>query len=191
MKNIFFATMLIVLYSCANSEKNFEKSQVLERIGGGEKTPEWANGSKVAWSEGPFTFFVSVTSMGGGARTSACMDAASIKSKSEILSYVKQGISTSGQLSQSGVENDPSFESLTAFLSQGKISGVNVVERYWEKSTATDESGQKSLRIDCAAKAKIKTSDLLRQIRESMGLKGNPEIREKLIEAQKSFIENL
>ena len=84
------------------------------------------------------------------------------------------------------------IENLTAFLSMGRLSGAQVAERYWERKEESDAQGNRVLRLHCATKIAINKASLERQLRDATTVRGgNPEIREKLLQAQKDFIEGV
>ncbi|MFW7380853.1 MAG: hypothetical protein ACOH5I_18705 [Oligoflexus sp.] len=171
----------------------FHATKVIDRMSGFEETPSWANGAKVMWKEQGDVIFANIMTMSGNSRPEACMNAAALAGKSQMLQYIQAAITTSGQLNEMSASSDPAYESLTAFLSQGNISGASVRDRYWEKVVSSDEAGQRVLKIRCAASIAVRSNILEKQLAEAMNPKqeGNPEIREKLLEAQKDFIENL
>lgn len=191
------ALSLPLLLNCSSTPNpdvpEFHASKVIERMSGFDSTPTWANGSKVMWKEQGEVIFANIMTMSGNSRPEACMNAAGLEGKAQMLQYIKAGITTSGQLNELSASSDPAYESLTAFLSQGNISGAAVRDRYWEKIVTSDESGQRVLKIRCAASIAVRSSVLEKQLAEAMNPRqqGNPEIREKLLEAQKEFIENL
>jgi len=194
---LLLALPILISASCSSTPDSnvpeFHASKVLERMSGFETTPGWANGSKVMWKEQGDVLFANIMTMKGDSRPEACMNAASLAGKSQMLQYIKASITTSGQLNEMSASSDPAYESLTAFLSQGNISGASVRDRYWEKFVTSDESGQRVLQIRCAASIAVRSAVLEKQLSEAMnpGQQGNPEIRQKLLEAQKEFIENL
>jgi hypothetical protein len=69
---------------------------------------------------------------------------------------------------------------------------VKTVERYWEKRVESNSSGTRELKLACAAKMGIEKGVLEKQLRDALsgGMQGNPEIRQKLLNAQKDFIDN-
>jgi tRNA-dihydrouridine synthase len=185
----------IAIISCATAPKGpeYAKTKVIERMGDKEETPGWATGEKIIWQEGADMVFVHTMTMSGDARAEACMKAASLDAKTEMLRYIKENITSAGQLNEADAATDPAYESLTAFLSKGSVSGALVKERYWEKVEMSENSGDRVLKVRCAAKVTVKKSELERQLREATNpkAKGNPEIREALLKAQKSFIEEV
>lgn len=194
MKRLFYLILTGFLGSCATSlEPTFHETRVLERIGDLDTTPHWADGSKVMWEENNQAVFANIIRMTGDARPDACMKASALAAKGEMLQYIRQNITISGQLDESSLSGDPSYESLTAFLSQGKIHGVKILDRYWEKTVESNESGESVLRLRCATKVALQKSELQKQLREAANPKGkgNAEIRNTLLNAQKSFIDNL
>ena len=192
------ALLLSAVTACTNNEKpgnrpDFEASRIVERMEGFEKTPEYATGAKVMWGEGKQVYFANIMSLSGDSRPDACLKAAGIEAKAEMLKYIKESMTTSGQLSDDAVQEDPAMESLTAFISQGNISGAAIADRYWDRREESDSTGDRILRVRCAVKVAIDKGLLAKQLREATTKtkEGNPEIREKLLEAQKSFLENV
>lgn len=190
-----FSILLTLLCSCLTDPgtKVFQPSRVIERTGEKDATPAWANGESLMAEENGDVIFANVISMSGDSRPEACTKAASLDAKAEMLKHIKESITVSGQLTDDSVQSDPAFESLTAFLSQGDISGAKIAERYWERREESSADGERVLRLKCAAKVTIPKAALARMLREATtkAKSGNPEIREKLIEAQKSFIEGI
>jgi hypothetical protein len=187
MKHIFL--VLLLTTGCVTSAKVFEPAKVVERIGEKDETPAWAHAETAMQKDGADVLFVNSLSMAGDARTEACMKAAELDAKAAILRYVKDNVTTSGQLNEAA--GDPAFEQLTAFLSQGQLSGVSTKARYWERREESDAAGERVLRTRCAAQVAIKRADLERQLQAAMGTGGNAEIREKLLKAQTDFIEQV
>ncbi len=195
MKLFFAAAITAFLFSCATtpSRPEFQTAKVIERIGSIDETPKWASGQKVLWQEGADLLFVHSMTMSGDSRPEACMKAAALDAKTEMLRYIKENITSAGQVNETDAATDPAYESLTAFLAQGNVSGSAVKERYWEKAEVSDASGDRVLKVRCAAMLAIKKSEIERQLREATNpkAKGNPEIRETLLNAQKSFLEGV
>ena len=185
----------LLLNGCAGdgeTHPEFKSSKVIERMGGVENTPEWATGAKAMWSEGQMIYFANIVTLAGDKRPESCMEVASLKAKSKMLAYIQSNITTSAQLDED-MTDDPSYESLTAFLAQGKISGAAVAGRYYEFFTMSSTSGERELKLRCAAKVSIKKATLERQLKAALNpkKKGNPEIKKKLIDAQTKFIDDL
>jgi len=173
--------------------KTFAKSNVIERMGNKDETPEWATGEIAMRDEGQDVIFISQMTMGADSRSEACLKAAELDGRSAMSRYIKEGISSSGQVDEANAKDDPSYEALTAFLSNAKLSGIRPTHRYWEKVETSDESGDRVLKLRCSAKLAIKKSELARQLKEatSVAKGGNPKIRESLLNAQQQFLENL
>jgi len=187
-----FAIVLLSLSACVSSGKaDYKASEVIERIGGKNETPDWATGEITMTEEKGNVIFINTTSLSGDSRSDACVKIASDSARTEILRHIKDNITASGQINEISATSDPGMESLTAFLSQGKLSGVSVQQKYWEKRVESNGSGERVLRLHCAAKVAISKSELNRQLREAVGQGGNPEIRQKLLDAQKTFIDGL
>lgn len=179
--------------STPDPDAKFTASKVIERMGGVEKTPEWATGARVMWKEAQEYRFAYVGTMAGNSRADACLKASALQAQTQMLQYIKTNITSSGQLSELSLSSDPAYESLTAFLSQGQLSGSAITQRYWEKFVSSNEQGERVLQIRCAVTVGIKTSVLEKQLQEALNpeAKGNPEIREKLLNAQKEFLGSL
>jgi hypothetical protein len=168
----------------------FAKARVVETMNDSDE-PEWAKADKPIIEERGDVSFINIITMKGNARIEACLASAELTAKTGILKHIKDSISTSGQLNEESAEGDPAYESLTAFLSQGTVQGAKTTGRFWSRVEESDESGERVLRLRCVAKVAVKKSELARQLREATGTKGNAEIREKLVEAQKNFIEGI
>lgn len=183
---------LFLAIGCSTTNvKGFQKSEVLERIANLDETPEWASGQKVLWEENGFVIFANRVEMSGDARPDACVRVSEETSRAAILRYVSDGITSSGQINELSASNDPGMESLTAFLASGKLSGVKIAERYWEKMVQSDSTGSPSLRIACVAKVQIQKAALEMQLKNALNPTGNAEIRKALLAAQKDFLNNL
>lgn len=183
-----------IVSGCVTGGKpSYEAAEVVDRMPGQSETPDYATGNKVIWTEGSDVAFAHVTSMSGNSRTDACMKTAGLSAKSELLKHIKENITTSGQVNELNAEDDPGFESLSAFLSQGTLNGAKISEQYWEKVEESDaNTGERILRLKCAAKVTVSKSQLQKMLRDATSKSsGNPEIREKLLGAQKQFIDGL
>lgn len=191
-KKLLFLPVVLAI-SCTTPGKNqFESSRVIERIGGANETPAWATGSNPIDEEKGDVIFINTLSMSGDTRPEACTKASGDTARTEILRYIKDNLTASGQVAEASGSGDPAVESLIAFLSQGKLSGVKVVSRYWEKREESDSTGVRVLRVHCAAKVAIPKQILAQQLREATGGGGgNPEIRQKLLEQQKKFLDSI
>ena len=174
------------------STKEFKESRVIEKIANKSETPAWADGSIAMAEESSDVIFVSQVSMGANSRTEACLKAAELDGRSSMARYIKEHISTSGQVNERDAASDPGYEALTAFLSQSKLSGVKTTQRYWEKVEQSDESGERVLKLRCVAKLAVNKAELQRQLREATTANGgNAQIRASLLNAQSSFFEGL
>jgi hypothetical protein len=180
------------LAGCVTSgAPSYKKAEVIESMGNKDE-PEWALGDKTMFEESGDAIFVSQISMSGNSRTEACLKSSELDGKSAMLQYIKSNITTSAQLNETDAASDPGYESLTAALAQGKISGVKTKERFWSKKLISDESGNRVLKLFCATKLAISKTELARQLAEATRKNGgNPEIRKALLDSQKSFIEGL
>jgi len=183
------------LSSCVTTppKPEYEASRVVERIGDKEDTPEWAHADAAMMYEGADVAFIHQMSMAGNSRSEACLKAAELDGRAAMIRYIKENISASGQVNETNALSDPGYEALTAFLAQGKLSGVHVKERYWEKREESSESGERVLRMRCVVRLAVDRNTLEQQLREALngGKGGNPKIREQLLESQKNFFENI
>ena len=193
MNQKMILSLLVASAGCATvPTKEFAASHVVERVGHRDSTPEWADGTRAMAEEGSDVVFFAQMTMGGNARTEACIKAAELDGRSAMLRYIKEHLSTSGQVNEADASSDPGYESLTAFLSQSKISGVRPSDRYWEKVEQSMESGERALKLRCVVKVMIKKSELQRQLREAtVAQGGNPKVRDSLLKAQKEFFDGL
>jgi hypothetical protein len=191
---IHTALLASTLLGCVTTPSGleFRESRVVERIGKAKETPSWAEGTVTMFEEGQDAIFTSVMTMSGDSRPEACLKAADLDSRSMMLRHIKDTLTASGQLNEGSASSDPGYESLIAFLSQGKIMGAKTSERYWEKAEESDSTGARVLRLRCAVKVAVKKTELQRQMRDATEVKsGNAEIRKKLLQAQGEFIESL
>lgn len=185
----------VTLVGCVTTPKGpeFEEDRIVQRMEGRDETPDFATGAKAMWTEGEQVFFANITSMAGDSRPEACMKAAETDARVGIVKYLNDNITASGQLAEANADSDPGYESLVAFLSQGKLSGVTVEERYWDRREQSRSSGERALRVHCAVKIAINKTQLAKQLREATTnvKSGDPEIRKKLLEAQKEFLDGI
>lgn len=193
---LFLSVSVFMVAGCSttsNHRPSYKSSEVIERVGGRSDTPAWATGEKTMWEEDSKVIFVSVQTMDGDNRPEACMSVAGELGRSALMRYIKDAITSSGQVSQISSKDDPAYESLIAFLSQGKLHGVGVKTQYWDKREVSEVSGSRTLKLYCAAQLTISQTELERQLREATVKtpQGNPEIRQQLLTAQKEFISGM
>ena len=183
----------LVFTNCTTTnEPSFEKAEVIERIANKKETPEWTYGTEKMKQEGNEIIFIQTLSMSGNSRTEACMKAAEVSAKASFLQHIQTAMTSAGQLNDKDATSDPSYESVTAFISQGKLSGARTKEQYYEKRVESDaETGQKAVKLHCAVKVSIEKKELERQLQEALGKGGNKEIRQRLLDAQKDFIDGV
>lgn len=182
------------LVGCVTSGKpEYEKARVVERINDRDETPEWAVGETAVTEEDGNVTFVNFITMAGNSRPEACMKAAELDAKSQMLRHIKENVVSSGQVNEASAADDPAFESLTAFFASGKIYGSKIAARYWERVEESSEGGERVLRLKCAAKVAVKKSELARQMREAIAgaPKGNQKVREALEKSTVDFINGL
>lgn len=191
---LLLPTFAITPYSwSANDPASQYAPVVTERLGMASETPSWTYGAKVMWQEGDSIIFAYSLEMSGASRPDACMKAASLQARTEMRRYISESISSSELLSQADLTSDPEFESVTASLAQGSITGASVSEQYWERVLKTDVRGERGLRMRCASKVKVSRSDLDGQLERTIvtETKSNPEMRQALMMAQTDFLNNL
>ena len=189
--------LFVLLSACTTTgsidQPEFESTQVLERIGDRDETPDWATGESALMTEKGDVIYIGITRLSGDARPDACMNIAAENSRIAILRQIRDNISVSGQMNDDDASSDPAYESLMSFLSQGKLSGVKVVMRYWEKRVESDSNGQRVLKLVCAVKVAIARTLLDKQLKAAInaGRSGNQEIRDQLNESHKTFIDSV
>lgn len=188
-----FLTVSATLVACTSTKQTgYSKSEVVERIASKKETPDWANGELPMSEENGDVVFANILTMSGNSRPEACMKAAEMDARSQMLRHIKDNLVSSGQLNEVSATQDPGYESLTAFFSSGKIVGAKIGARYWERALESDESGTRVLRLRCATKVSVKKSELIRQMREASGVPtGDPKVREALNKATNNFIDGL
>jgi hypothetical protein len=182
------------LTACVSSyglQKEFAATEVLERMPGHEEAPEWSYGAAPISVDKTDIVYANTLSMSGDSRPEVCTNAASDLGRVQILREIRDHLTSSGQLNEVSAASDPGVESLSSYLTQGQLSGVKVAARYWEKRTESDVNGLRVLRLHCAAKVAITRSSLEQQLRNAVGKSGNADIRQKLHDAQKRFIDGI
>jgi|GEM_PF-1000081 len=173
-------------------EKAFEESKVIERVGGLKETPKWANGMEPIMEEKGNVVYVQTLTMEGNSRPEACLKAASDMGRAEFVRQIKDGITAAGQVTESSASGDVAIESNIAYLSNLKLSGAKTTERYWEKVEESDANRNRVLKVRCATKVAIPKNLLDQQIRKATETNAtNPEIRKKLLEGQKAFLDQI
>lgn len=194
VKNLvcFSVFSLFALVGCSSSK--YVKTEVVNNSDRTLKTPAWVLSSKVLNEENGQIVYIYKMSLDASSRPDACVAMARSQALAEMLKYIKNAVTASGQVEDLNSSSDPSYSSLTAFLSQGNISGAEVTDNYWEQTMESDASGLRPVkRLLCAVKVGIDKQNLDKQMRDAINGApgGNPEIRKKLIDAQKNFIDNV
>lgn len=170
----------------------FDASRVIERIGGLKETPKWATGIEPMLEEKGNVIYIQTLTMDGNSRPEACIKAASDMARAEFVRQIKDGITAAGQVTENSATADVAIESNVAYLSNLKLSGAKISERYWEKFEESDSSRSRVLKVRCAAKVAIQKTLLDQQIRKATETNAtNPEIRKKLLEGQKAFLDQI
>ena len=191
-----FTLALALFTGCVSSQKSqpeFEDTQVLSRAGSLSSTPDWASGLTPYSVEKDDFVTISTLTMSGDSRPDACTQAAGSVGRTKILRQIKENISSSEQISELSTSSDPSLETLMVFLSQGSLTGAKTLANYWEKRVESDSSGTRVLRLYCAVKVGIDKKYFQKQISDVIdGAKGgDPEIRQKLKQSHKDFIDSV
>jgi hypothetical protein len=187
------SALLFAIASCSSSPHAI-KHEVINNSDRTLKTPDWVLSQKVMSEENGNIIFVYRMNLDGDARPDACVSMARTQAVGEMAKYIKNAVTSSGQVEDLNDSDDPSMSSLTAFLSQGNISGARVTSTYWEQSIEGDSTGMRPVKkLFCAAQVSIDKGTLDRQMKDAINGApgGNPEVRKKLIEAQKNFIDNV
>ncbi|MES2614398.1 MAG: hypothetical protein V4591_03175 [Bdellovibrionota bacterium] len=193
-KILFCASTLFLFSVIGCSSSHYIKTEVISNSDRTLKTPDWVLSSKILNDENGQVVYNYKMNLDGSARPDACVAMARSQAVAEMLKYIKNAVTTSGQVEDLNASSDPSYSSLTAFLSQGNISGAQVTESYWEQTMEADASGMRPIKkLSCAVKVGIDKQTLDKQMRDAINGApgGNPEIRKKLIDAQKNFIDNV
>jgi hypothetical protein len=181
-----------VTEAVAPQKPKFEESRVIERIGGLKETPKWALGMEPITEEKGNVIYVQTMTMDGSARPEACTKAAGDTGRAEFVRYIRDGITAAGQITEASANSDVAIESSVAYLSNLKLSGVKISEKYWEKAEESDGGGSRVLKVRCAAKVAIQKTLLDQQIRKATETNAaNPELRKRLLEGQKAFLDQL
>jgi hypothetical protein len=186
------ASLLLMIQSCTSS--NYVKKEVIANSINNLKTPEWVLNSNILLEEQSNVTFIHKVNLNGSARPDSCVSIARTQALAEMMKYIKNSVTSSGQVEDLNASSDPSYSSLTAFLSQGNISGAKVTTTYWEQTMESDDSGVRPIKkLMCAVKVNIDKAILDKQMRDAINGApgGNPEIRNKLLEAQKTFIDGV
>jgi len=102
----------IALSSCTTTgitQKPYDPPKVVDRIGSGKVTPDWASGEQPFFEDSGQVTFVNTFSMSGDSRREACNNAAADSGRAQILRQVKDHLTTSGQLSDVSSSSDPGW----------------------------------------------------------------------------------
>lgn len=188
------ATFASLFMSGCSSSPKYIKSEVIANSTKTLETPEWVLNPGVLLEQGSNVIFIHKVTLSGTSRPDACVSMARTQAVGEMMKYIKNAVTTSGQVEDLNSSSDPSLSSLTAFLSQGNISGAKVTTTYWEQTMEADDSGLRpTKRLMCAVQVAIDKATLDKQMRDAINGApgGNPEIRKKLLDAQKAFIDGV
>lgn len=187
---ITLTSLIFTLTACMSSTVSYQPSEVIDRMPGQSEAPKWANGQFLMFREKGDVVYISQLSMSADSRPDICLRSAADIARVNILRQIKEQITSSSQFSEYSSSSDPAIESLSVFLSQGKLSGVRTKEAYWEKRLESVEGGERVLRLYCSAQVAIEKSLLSRQLQNALQSQ-NKTIKEKLLKAQADFIEGL
>lgn len=195
MRSWIVSGLVLSVLSVGCSSTRLIKTEIVNNSDKTMKTPEWVLSSKAMDEEGDNVVFLHKLNLDGSARPDACVSMARTQAVGEMMKYIKNSVTASGQVEDLNASSDPSMSSLTAFLSQGHISGAKVTNTYWEQTIESrkGELGPSSKQLMCAVKVQIDKNILDKQMRDAINGApgGNPEVRKKLIDAQKRFIDNV
>lgn len=187
--------LMLAILAVGCSSTKMIRTEIINNSDKTMKTPDWVLSSKAMDEENGNVIFLYKLNLDGSARPDACVSMARTQAVGEMMKYIKNSVTASGQVEELNASSDPSMSSLTAFLSQGHVSGAKVTNTYWEQTIESDKAGlmPPSKKLMCAAKVQIDKDILDKQMRDAINGTpgGNPEVRKKLIDAQKNFIENV
>ncbi len=186
---------LLVVTSCSSPGEKYFSKVIIKNNSKTQETPAWVLNTDVYSEEkGMITIFYKIDSLDGGTRPDACLLMAQTKVFGELMKSIKNSVTASGDVSEADLTSDPSYSALTAFLSQGNLTGVQITSKYWELTMDTDKTKNSSVKkLMCAVKASIEKTKLDKQMSDAINgaSGGNPEVRQKLLDAQKNFIDNV
>jgi len=196
-KSLFLALggvlgMAVLTTSCSSSP-DYIKTEIVNNSDRTLKTPDWVLATQVLSEANGDIVYVHKMNLDGSVRPDACVAMARVQASGQMMQYIKNAITTSGQVEELNASEDPSYNALTAYLSQGNISGAKTTDTYWEQTIEGDETGLRPVKkLLCAVKVSIAKTTLDKQMRDAINGQpgGNPEIRQKLLNAQKDFIDN-
>ena len=196
MKNLL-AIILLTLTACVSTPKfvqpEFKPAKTIERIGGLDKTPEWAKGVTTFTEVKGNLIYINTITMSGDSRPEACLKVAANSGRVKILREIKDNISSTEQFTELSTDSDPAIDTLITFLSQGALTGVKVGQQYWEKNEVSDTNGFRVLKLNCSVQVQIPKKHLVKQINNVIlgSKKGHSKVKEKLMEAHEKFIESV
>lgn len=183
-----------MLVTACSSSPDYIKPEVINNSDRTLETPEWVLSTQILSEENGDVVYIHKMNLDGSVRPDACVAMARTQAGGQMVQYIKNAITTSGQVEELNASEDPSYNALTAFLSQGSLSGAKTTSTYWEQTIEGDETGLRPVKkLLCAVKVAISKTTLDKQMRDAINGQpgGNPEIRQKLLNAQKNFIDNI
>jgi hypothetical protein len=179
--------LLLALTACATTSYH---TQIVERIANKTETPQWSYIEKSTQEENNNLLFGYTTTTENTKRPEICLKVAEESAKANILRYVKDNVTHSGQTSET-TSNDLNLESLTTWISMGKLNSINTQDRYWE-IIQDNIQGNITFKLRCAVRVSISKTELAKQIKEANQPKNN--INEVVRKAQEDktteFIKN-
>jgi hypothetical protein len=185
---------ICMLAASCSSSPDYIKTEVINNSDRTLTTPDWVLSSQILSEENGDVVYIYKMNLDGSVRPDACVAMARTQAGGQMMQYIKNAITTSGQVEDLNASEDPSYNALTAFLSQGSISGAKTTQTYWEQTIEGDETGLHPVKkLLCAVKVSISKTTLDKQMRDAINGQpgGNPEIRQKLLNAQKDFIDSV
>lgn len=183
------------VWSCSSPGEKYFSSVIINNIDKTNETPKWVLNTKVLTESKGNVLFLHKINLDGSVRPNACLTSAKTQAVGEMMKYIKNSITASGQVEEISGTDDPSMSALTAFLSQGSVSGARINRVYWEQTMDQDKTTEAppEKKLMCAVEASIKKSVLEKQMKQAINGApgGNPEVRKKLLDAQQNFINNI
>ena len=160
----FCGSLFVCGCTTTSSGPEYKTSQVVERMGGKEATPDWATGEISTAQEGSDIIYVATMDMSGDTRPEACIQIAREKARASIVRNIWDKVKTENLLEDNIPQSDPDYQSAISSASHQKLIGVGDRQGYWERYLKSNASGQRELRVRCAAKVGIAKGKVLELI---------------------------
>ncbi len=180
MKNCTFALVLgLALAGCTGPSKKVVADSSGSR-------PNWADTTRITWSEGDQIFFKQEYSVRGDERLNGCYQLAKLEAKESLVREIAEELK--GQIDNA---QQSLSESAELILSQvrsseygGKVTGMRFLEQYHERGTVSGTE-----RLDCFVLAAVKKSDY-EQIKRQILFKvseADPDVKRAIKERSVKF----